>query len=181
MDINKALLFVLSNEGGYQNEVNDWANWRGGKPMMEKYLATKDESLLVNLVGTKYGVTAQDLPNADIKNLTQEQAVEYYKTSPDGFVKPLYEQIESQLFGQKLIDLGVLFGPGMAVRVLQVLLKLQVDGVFGPATLADVNSYDETSLLGSYKAAFVTHAITVATDNPAERPNLVGWIRRINL
>lgn len=181
MDINKALQFVLENEGGFQNEVNDWANWNGGKQTMDKYLSTKDETLLVNLVGTKYGITAQDLPGVNLKDLTPEQAMNFYLTSPKEFVGKLYSKIESQEVGTKLIDLGVLFGPGMAIRVLQLILKLDMDGIFGPVTLGDVNSVDETSLLGVYKAGFVTHAIEIAKTNPLERPNLVGWIRRINL
>ena len=165
------------HEGGFQNEVNDWANWDGGRPVMEQYLQTQDASLLVHLRGTKYGITAQDMPGVDIKNLTPDQAIAYYQ---EHYWKPLYSQIQSQLVANKLFDMGVLFGVGEAVKLLQLATHIESDGIFGEESLAAINSVNETSLLSAYKTLLVSYTLRIALNNPTERGNVVGWGRRIN-
>jgi len=166
-DFKIAVLITISpsHEGGFQKNPNDHANWSSGKI---------GEG---TLIGTKYGITAVDMPGVDIENLTPDQAVEYYR---ERYWKPFYSQINSQAIANKLFDLGVLFGVGTSVGILQLTLSVKVDHSFGPMTLAAINQADETSLLTSYKANFVTHAFNVATANPAERGNLKGWSTRIN-
>jgi len=182
-DFKTAVLITLrpDHEGGYQNEVNDWANWEGGKPVMEQYLNTEDpvqrETLLVHLKGTKYGITAQDMPGVEIKDLTVDQAIQFYS---ERYWKPLYSQITSQLVANKLFDMGVLFGIGEAVKLLQIALRITPDSSFGPNTLAAVNQADETSLLSSFKTLLVSYTLRIALNNPEERSNVAGWGRRIN-
>jgi lysozyme family protein len=164
-DFRTAVLKTLEHEGGFQNSASDHANWSSGKI---------GEG---TLIGTKYGITAVDMPGVDIENLTVDQAVSYYS---EHYWKTLYSQINSQAVANKLFDLGVLFGCATAVGILQLTLGTKVDHSFGPMTLAAVNQADENSLLTSYKANFVTHAFNVATANPAERGDLKGWSVRIN-
>lgn len=154
-----------NHEGGFQKQYNDKGNWTGGE-------IGKGE-----LKGTKYGISAREFPNLDIENLTKDAAIQIYI---EGYWKTLYSQINSQEVANKLADLGVLFGVGTAVGILQLTLGVVVDHAFGPNTLAAINQTDETSLLSHYKGNFATHAFNVATANPAERGNLTGWVRRIN-
>lgn len=166
-DFRTAVLITIDpeHEGGFQKNPNDHANWSSG---------VIGEG---TLVGTKYGITALDMPGVDIENLTPDQAVEFYK---ERYWKDLYSQIGSQLVANKLFDMGVLFGVGEAVGILQLTLNITVDHAFGPMSLQAVNDADEISLLASYKANFVTHAFNVAQAKPAERGFLAGWGRRIN-
>ena len=164
-DFKTAILITLDHEGGFQKDSNDHANWSSGKI---------GEG---TLVGTKYGITTLDMPGVDIENLTPDQAVEYYM---EHYWKSPYSQINSQAVANKLFDLGVLFGIGTAVGVLQLTLGVTVDHNFGPLTLQAVNESDETSLLTKYKEKMVTHAFNVATANPDERSYLRGWGNRIN-
>ncbi len=166
-DFKTAVLITISpsHEGGFQKAALDHANWSSGKIGVG------------TLIGTKYGITAVDLPGVDIENLTVDQAVAYYS---EHYWKSLYSQINSQAVANKLFDLGVLFGVGTSVGILQLTLGITVDHSFGPMTLAAVNQAEEVSLLSSYKANFVTHAFNVANANPAERGNLKGWSTRIN-
>ncbi len=94
--------------------------------------------------------------------------------------KPLYNQITSQAVANKLFDLGVLFGVGTAVKNLQITFNLEMDGVFGPVTLARVNSSDPTRLLNDFKSEMSAHAKAIAAGNSNEAPDLNGWLRRIN-
>jgi lysozyme family protein len=154
-----------AHEGGFQDDFNDRANWTGGKIGVGA------------LVGTKYGVTCLDLPDVDIKNLTLDEAVNYYSNH---YWKTFYSQIQDQILANKLFDLGVLFGVKTAVETLQTVLKVPIDGVFGPMTLAAANISEPTSLLLAFRTEFVSHALKVGADNPPERPFVGDWVRRIN-
>lgn len=179
-DFNLAVQKTLVHEGGYQNNIHDWANWEGGKATRDAYLSSKDPSLLVYLKGTKYGITAQDMPGVEIKDITEEQAIEYYS---EHYWKPLYSQIDDQLIGEKLFDLGVLFGVGVAVKMLQITIAQDMsivsDGGFGPTTLADVNQ-EGPDLLPRYKTVFIQHCINVVNHNPEDGVFVNGWVNRIN-
>jgi lysozyme family protein len=144
---------TLINEGGYVDNKND-----SGGP-------------------TKYGITQKDMPGVNIQDITPEQATEYYA---EHYWKALYSQIDSQVVADKLFDMGVLFGVGEAVKLLQILLGVQVDCDFGPHTLACLNQIDPANLLTTYKTALVTYAIGIANDKPQDREFLNGWIRRVN-
>lgn len=166
MDIKTAIQKTLAHEGGFQANPDDHANWTGGKIGVGE------------LVGTKFGITAVDLPGVSIKDLTEDQAIAYYQ---EHYVKSGYAQIESQFIGEKLFDLGVLFGVRVATGVLQAVLGITTDGIFGPTTLQSINQSEPASLYKAYVSAMVTHAINVANANPAERQFLAGWIKRINV
>jgi lysozyme family protein len=152
-DFKIAVAKTLVNEGGYVNDPAD----PGG--------------------ATNMGIEQREWPDGDIKDITQEQAMALYA---ERYWKDLYSQIESQDVADKLFDMGVLFGVGTAVRILQLSVEITVDGAFGPNTLAAVNQADAVSLLQTYKANLVTHAFNLATTNPALRKFVAGWGRRVN-
>lgn len=156
-----------NHEGGFQCNPHDRANWTGGQVGVG------------DLVGTKYGITALDMPGADIANLTVGQAVQYYQ---EHYWKTLYSQIESQPLANKLFDMGVLFGIETAVEYLQSVLAPPVacDGVFGVETLDAVNQSDPAVLLSSYKTAMKRRAVGISNSNPNDGADLAGWLRRIN-
>jgi len=160
-----AITLDPAHEGGFQDNPNDRANWTGGQVGVGQ------------LVGTKYGITALDMPGTDIKNLTVEQATAYYL---EHYWKPLYAQIESQAIANKLFDMGVLFGVGTAVKRLQEALGISADGVFGQGTLEATNSILPFVLLGRFNQELRNHAICVAASNPYDAHDLAGWLRRID-
>lgn len=171
-DFKTAVLITIdpNHEGGYQDDPQDHANWSSGQIGVGE------------LVGTKYGITAVDMPGVNIKDLTPDQAVDYYAQH---YWKSLYSQIEDQDVANKLFDMGVLFGVGEAVKLLQISLKpafpdLATDGAFGPETLSAINQAEPTSLLGAYKTALVAYTLRIAANNPNERGDVPGWGRRIN-
>lgn len=161
-DLKISIAKTIVHEGGYDNDPAD----PGG--------------------ATKYGVEQKDIDGvrdifpdfpADVKDLTTDQATRYYLHA---YVKPHYSEIESQDVADKLFDMGVLFGIGSAVDVLERILNLPVDGAFGPNDLVATNEAEPTSLLAAYRTGLVSHAIGVANAKPNERKFLHGWIVRIN-
>lgn len=163
----EAILITLdpTHEGGYQCVHGDRANWTGGQVGVGE------------LVGTNGGITALDMPGADIKNLTTDQKVDYYSKN---YWKSLYSQISSQPVANKLFDMGVLFGVGTAVKALQRALGIDDDGLFGPNTLAMTNAANEDSLLFNFRKEMHDHATSVAAANPSEAAFLPDWSRRID-
>ena len=158
-DFNIAVQITLVNEGGFVDNPAD----PGG--------------------ATKYGITQADMPGVDIAGVTPQQATAYYQ---EHYWKPLYSQIESQDVANKLFDMGVLFGVGEAVKLLQIVLQtaiptVTVDDEFGPETLAALNQIDAASLLQAYKTSLVTYALRIAANKPSDRQFAAGWGRRINL
>lgn len=151
-----------AHEGGFQDNPKDRANWTGGQVGVG------------TLVGTKYGITTLDMPGVSIRDLTPQQAASYYSAN---YWKPLYSQINDQLLANKLFDIGVLFGVGTAVKLLQGVLGLTTDGAFGPNTLSAVNM--RLDVLAPFKSALMSHATAVATANPNDAPDLSDWLRRI--
>jgi lysozyme family protein len=162
-DFAIAVFNTLINEGGFVDNPAD----PGGR--------------------TNFGITQRDLvltmPGKDVATLTAADASQWYETTtqPQRYNNPLYWDIESQGVASKVFDLGVLFGVGTVVQFLQGILKLKVDGNFGPVSLAAVNGAEPFSLLTAIKTVLVQHALDIGAERPAERQFVTGWIRRINL
>jgi lysozyme family protein len=167
-DFKTAFLITIDpeHEGGYQDMTNDSGNWTGGHVGVGE------------LKGTKYGISAHEFPNEDIKNLTVDRAAEIYQ---QGYWKQNYSSIQDQHIANKLFDLGVLFGVGTATKVLQTTLGLiSVDGIFGPGSLEATNQAEPVKLLAAYKTGMVSHALGVIQAKPEKRPFFADWVRRIN-
>lgn len=108
-DWEKAIAFVLEQEGGLTDDPND----PGGL--------------------TKFGISKQAYPNLDIRNLTVEQAKEIYLR--DYWNPCKCDELPTE-FAISLFDSAVNQGPQVAIRIMQRALKVKDDGVIGPKTLA---------------------------------------------
>lgn len=96
-------------EGGYANDPND----SGGE--------------------TNFGISKAAYPNEDIRALTVERAQELYKR--DYWDASGAEQLPETM-AVAVFDSAVNQGVGVAVRLLQVALGVDVDGALGPKTVA---------------------------------------------
>lgn len=152
-DFRIAVKLTLTHEGGYVNNPHD----KGGP--------------------TKYGITQADMPGVDIQQITPDQAVGYYA---EHYWKPLYSQINDQNLANKIFDMGVLFGVGTAVKLLQTSLSNGIhvvsDGAFGPNTLAAVNNHGD---IEKFRVVLYNHCMDVVNRNPDNSIFLNGWTNRI--
>lgn len=169
-DLTKAFELTIQHEGGFQKDPDDSGNWTGG------------EIGVGELKGTKWGISAAQYPHLDIESLTPAQAAELYR---DSYWKQGYSQIDSQAVANKLFDMGILFGVGTAVKILQITLTpsfndIAADGVFGNHTLNAVNQSEEHSLLQAYKTSLVSHILKIAALHPEKKKYVAGWGARIN-
>ncbi len=155
-DFKLAVLLTLQHEGGYVDNPAD----RGGP--------------------TKYGITQKDMPGVDIVSLTEEQAVQYYT---EHYWKQNYSNICDQNIANKLFDMGVLFGVGEAVYLMQRALWMvpeQWTKVIDQNTLDRINTSHSDKLLLEYKLHLTVHAKNIAAFNPTQKIFLDGWQNRIN-
>jgi len=151
-DFLKAVNLTLVNEDGYVNDPRD----PGGE--------------------TNFGISKRSYPNVDIKGLTRDGAIAIYLKD---FWNTLYASITDQFVTNALFDLGVLFGTHSAVRVIQNVLMVAVDGVFGPVTLATVNAQNVAILLMNFRNAMIAYATAIVVRNPGDSVFLTGWTNRI--
>jgi lysozyme family protein len=153
MNIDLAIQKTLKHEGGFVNNPND----KGGP--------------------TKYGIIQADMPGRNMADVTADEAIAYYK---EHYVKELYSQIQNQELGEKIFDMGVLFGVGTAVKLLQISLSEGItvvsDGIFGVNTLAITN---ERGDVNKYRIVLYNHAMDVVNRNPQDAVFLHGWTTRI--
>lgn len=154
-DFDTAVAITLKNEGGYVNNPND----KGG--------------------ATNMGITQRDMPDIDIQNLTVDQAKQYYR---EHFWQSLYDSITDQQAANKLFDMGVLFGVGTAVRLLQSSLALTQTRIFDSDTLMVVNTYSNPAfpLLDKYKTRLKIHVRWIVKQNPSQSVFLDGWLKRVD-
>lgn len=108
MSFERALAFTLPYEGGLINDPND----PGGL--------------------TNFGISQRSYPSLDIKNLTIEDAKAIYER--DFWKAACCDQLPENI-GIAVFDTAVNQGVGVAVRLLQLAVGVDVDGNVGPKTI----------------------------------------------
>jgi lysozyme family protein len=148
-NFNIAVEHVLGNEGGYVNDPDD----PGGE--------------------TKYGISKRAFPNIDISSLSIEDAKAIYRHEYWRF-----ESVESQAVANKLLDMAVQFGLSTAVRLLQNVLHVTSDGIFGANSLRSTNAQKESVLLQELRIACAVRYCLVISRNTSLIKYVNGWMRR---
>jgi lysozyme family protein len=161
-----ALRVILRHEGGYSNDPAD----SGG--------------------ATNFGITAKTLGEfrnlgrnatpAEVRALSQAEAETIYRSR---YWRPRYEYIESQVIATKVFDIGVNAGVVTAHRILQRSLGMcghpvEIDGAFGPETLAATNACPPEDLIRSLIDEQAAHYRAIVALNPKKAKFLDGWLDR---
>lgn len=130
-----AFPWVVGEEGVLSLDPRDRGNWTGGH-----------EGVGV-LKGTKYGVSAAAYPDLDIANLTLQQAhdIARFKYWTPAGCDQLPQGVALCVF-----DFAYNAGVHESVMVLQRALSVPRDGVFGPHTLAAVQSEDPRIVVSKF-------------------------------
>lgn len=142
MNFDQAFAMVVGNEGGFTKDGMDRGNWTTG-------IVGQGE-----LKGTKFGISAAAYPRLDIENLTLERAKELYLLDywngcgcdlvPDGV-------------NYVLFDMAVNSGVKAAIKSLQEVLHIQVDGIFGDQTRAALKGADAGYLYRAINGSRLDH------------------------
>jgi len=148
-DFDEAIGAVLENEG---SALSDDPNDPGGL--------------------SRYGISQRTYPTIDIRGLTEDGAKILYKKD---FWR--YDGILNQAVATKLFDAAVNMGHA-AIKIMQLLVGADDDGIYGPGTEKLINQADPAHLISQFRIALVQHYIAIAEANPDEAKFLKGWLRR---
>lgn len=142
---------VFGHEQGYNNDPND----PGGE--------------------TKYGISKRSYPDLDIKNLSRERTKSIY--FEDFWDKIDGENLPAGLAFQ-LFDFAVHSGVKPAIRSLQKILGVTVDGIMGEKTLGGINHWGSASEMDLI-VLLLAARIDLMTSLPNWSHAGKGWARRI--
>lgn len=148
------LKVILKHEGGYVNNSLD----PGGE--------------------TKYGICKRSYPNLDIKNITIEQASKIYYT--DYWIKLNLENIENEDLKLQVFDMAVNAGIKPAIKLLQSILGVTLDGIIGPRSEARIAQFEASQLVDLYKDSRIKYYTGLVKKNNNLSIFLNGWINRVN-
>lgn len=145
----KWVSFLLSDfiEGGYVNDPKD----NGGE--------------------TKYGISKKSYPQLDIASLSRDQATGIYH-------RDYWRGVSGDLLppgvGFIVADCAVHHGQLQAIKWLQEVLKVDVDGIIGPQTIGAARSADRDDLI----ARLTTRRIVGMSGHADWKTYRNGWITR---
>jgi type VI secretion system secreted protein VgrG len=178
---------VLKLEGGYQDNKYDLGNYvcRGGAWAKKPYPYTCSDGSEPVLIGTKYGIAAPTLykylgrmPSVqEMKNLDKADAYRIYGM---GYWEPLKaDRINNQQIAEIFFDAAIHIGTTGAIRLMQQVLNVAVDGIVGSQTLGAINSFNGKALFEAYKEARKDYYDRVIANNPANEVFRQGWYNRL--
>lgn len=149
----KAMNTVFRAEGGYVDDPYD----SGGE--------------------TKYGVSKNNNPDVDIKNLTRAGAEKiaydrYYKKYN---IDKLPDGIRGEVF-----QVGWACGPGVAIKQLQGVLGVSKTGKIDNATINAAQNYKQ-DLRAEYLNVHKQYLIGITERKPTQKKFLKGWMNRTEL
>jgi lysozyme family protein len=103
--------------------------------------------------------------------LKKGEAKEIYRLD---YWKHGYEEILNERLALLLFDFGVNAGVRRSVRIIQQLVDVENDGVFGPVTLKAVNAHNQVRLLRDYAVRVAMYYFSLDMQE-----FLKGWIKRL--
>jgi lysozyme family protein len=121
---------------------------------------------------TKYGISKRSYPRVDIKNLTLDDAKAIYHR--DYWLAAGCDKLAPPL-NYFVFDFAVNAGVRRAIILLQKAVKVEADGLMGPATLKAVAQTDNVRLLC---ARYEAHVIDFRNDLPTWPTFGRGWSQR---
>lgn len=161
-DAKKLKPFILRWEGGYVNDSAD----NGGATNKGVTIATFRQF---------YG---RDATIEQLKAMTDEQWLHIFKSGYWDKFKA--DGITNQSVANICVDWAWCSGIGTAVRQIQTLLGVAVDGLVGTKTLTAVNNANQRHLFAKIKSARLRYVENIVKRNSTQRKYLKGWKNRIN-
>jgi lysozyme family protein len=153
-----AIGHILKHEGGYVNDPDD----RGGE--------------------TNFGISKARYPHLNIKKLTRAEAIEIYHSE---YWRVAYDTLTSQAIATKVFDLAVNMGHRPAHQLLQQAVngagggvRLKVDGILGPKTVARANLVNTQAIMRYLRARAAVRYAMIAVKNQTQAKFLFNWMIR---
>ncbi|MGL5433992.1 MAG: glycosyl hydrolase 108 family protein, partial [Lachnospiraceae bacterium] len=162
-NIDEALIFTLKNEGGYTNHPAD----RGGPTNKGITLKRLEEYL-----------GRDDVTEEEVKNMSFETINIIYKKNYWDVLN--LDQVLDQSIATALFDMGVLFGPGTALKLCQSVLGINQTARMNSETLEAINNTTDDKFIPLFADKIIDRFNQIATQNPSQKVFLKGWTNRAN-
>lgn len=162
-------LFILSKEGGYNNDKDD----RGG--------ATKFGITLATWRKVGYDKNGDGVLNEeDVKLLTEEDFHRVFKRNYWDACKA--DLIKDQSVANLLVDFAYNSGVARVSRFIQRIVGVTADGIIGSKTINAINNYPrgQRQLFATLKQRRINYLNGVVVANPAQKKFYNGWMNRVN-
>lgn len=172
---DSVLPFTLKYEGGYVNDSND----RGGETYRGIARRSNPDWLGWAVLEKYKPLNRGDIVNdCDLKNAIRQLYWDKY------FSAHRFDQLNNLCLAVVLFDFAVHGGYSVA-RLQRKLneafeLNLLVDGVFGPMTVAAINSLPVLSLCQSLISLRREHLEAIILRDPSQRKFEKGWMSRLD-
>lgn len=151
---------LIAREGGYSDRASD----RGGPTNMGITATTLGEWRRLGRQATR----------AEVQALQPAEAGAIYRAR---YLQP-FAAIPFDELRAQLVDFGVNSGTLAAVRTLQEVLKVPVDGIVGPRTTTALATHDWRLVNAALVGARVRFLEADVDNDPTQLENLHGWVRR---
>ena len=165
MSFDESLAFALRWEGGYVNHPHD----RGGATNKGVTQRTYDEWR------TRKGYDTRSVRGLDDGEARQIYHEQYWKPTRCAALDAPMDLI--------LFDSAIQHGAGRAIRWLQELVGVPVDGHFGPRTMAACDDYEANHGTIALAAAFLSRReqfyADIIDNNPSQKAFERGWANRM--
>lgn len=158
---------LLNFEGGFVNHPSD----RGGATKYGVILSTWKE----------YGYDKDhdgDVDVQDLKLINTDDAKQIAKKIFWDYFKA--DEIKNQSIAELISDWGYNSGRTTVAMRVQRLLKLPVDGLFGPLSIAAINKANQKELFESIKKDRKAFIAFLVKADPSQEVFYNGWMNRIN-
>lgn len=121
---------------------------------------------------TNFGISQAAYPNEDIRAMTSARAAEIYERD---FWAKIHGDALPDPISFALLDYAVNSGVSAAIRGLQKVLEVPVDGIFGPQTLTAVTRADPHQTV----VALSSDRLAFLMSLPTWTHFGAGWMKRI--
>jgi len=148
---DQAVAVILRLEGGPSNDPDD-----AGKR-------------------TKFGISERAHPDVDIDALTRERAIEIYRSH---YWSPVRGDQLPLPLAFVLFDAAVNQGPDIAARLLQQVLRVEVDGVIGAETVAAARRAGAETVIAFLERRLARYE-EIVVRRPVQLKYLKGWRQRV--
>ncbi len=162
----KALKKLLIHEGGYSNHSAD----RGGetyKGITKKYYGKWDGWAIIDAQEDKEALDS----NKDLQKKVADFYYTYY------WHKLKCDQMNDPAIAEMIFSTGVNAGKKLAVKKMQRILGVTVDGLIGQNTLRALNSVDINKFIYQYVLELIDFYVEISSKG-SNHLFLKGWCKR---
>lgn len=161
-DANKLIPFILKWEGGFVKDPLD----RGG---------ATNKGITLNTFRYFLGERNSEY---ELKNMNERQWEYIFR---EGYWNPFKGgYINNQSIADICVDWAWASGTKTAIKKVQAILGVDIDGVVGMYTIKAINSADQRDLFRRIKQSRILFVESIVKRNPSQKRFLNGWINRIN-